>query len=338
MSIDKDIPSLNRNSYKESTTVANQPGKVVINPDGTNVGTSAGIPSTTGQKTMANSLGVVIASDQSAIPITSTDLGTTADASASTDTGTFSLISLIKRLLTKLPGLGQAVMASSQPVVIASNQSTLPINGATASATANAGNPVKIAAVNNTTSPTYTDGQVGDLQMNTRGALLTTLMVQNSGTAMRNLADNVDAVAVSSTAFNLTIMGRNTVYNGTTWDRQPGNTVGAFSAIKGGLMPDSTALNTYAVRITTNTTTTPTASLGYISSIGISTESIGTTSTIKIQDKSGTPLVLVPAVTTTTAGLTIYNFQTPIKMTGGIDVITAGAAAATVDVWINYYQ
>jgi hypothetical protein len=102
--------------------------------------------------------------------------------------------------------------------------------------------------------------------------------------------------------------------------------------------PTATTLNTYSVRITTNTTTTPTASTAYISSIAVSTEAIGTTSTIKIQDKQGTPLVLVPAVVTTTQGLVIYNFGTAIKMVSGIDIITAGAAAATVDVWINYYQ
>ena len=54
------------------------------------------------------------------------DLGSQADPPAVSDTGTSSLIALTKRLLTKIPILGQNVMANSQPVVIASNQTDIP--------------------------------------------------------------------------------------------------------------------------------------------------------------------------------------------------------------------
>lgn len=99
-------------------------------------------------------------------------------------------------------------------------------------------------------------------------------------------------------------------------------------------------LTPYSVRLTSNTTTTPVASTAYISTIAISSEVTGTTSTMTIQDKQGTPLKLVNGFSTTvlTTTPTIVNFQTPVKMTSGIDVITAGAVAATVDIWINYYQ
>lgn len=101
-----------------------------------------------------------------------------------------------------------------------------------------------------------------------------------------------------------------------------------------------TSLNTYATRITSNTTTSPTSSTAYISSITITTEVAGTTSTVTIRDKQGTPQVLVNGLTTTAASLTptVLNFQTPVKMTSGIDIVTAGAVAGTVDVWVNYYQ
>lgn len=105
-----------------------------------------------GQATMANSSPVVIASDQSTLPVSvsggataanqttantslnniDTDLGAKADAAASTDTGTFSLIAFIKRglqnwttLQAKIPSLGQTTMSSSLPVTFASNQSNL---------------------------------------------------------------------------------------------------------------------------------------------------------------------------------------------------------------------
>lgn len=108
----------------------------------------------------------------------------------------------------------------------------------------------------------------------------------------------------------------------------------------GGLFPAGTVLNTYSNHIITNTTNTPTSSTAYISCISISSEVAGTTSTVTIQDKQGTPLKLVNGLSTTTLTTipTVVDFQTPVKMVSGIDIVTAGAVAATVDVWINYYQ
>ena len=126
-----------------------------------------------------------------------------------------------------------------------------------------------------------------------------------------------------------------------TWTVQPGNSVNTTPWLVNALLnPSGTLLNTYSTRITTNTTTTPTSSTAYISSITISSEVAGTTSTLTIQDKQGTPLKLVNGLTTVavTTTPTILNFQTPVKMTSGIDIITAGVAAATLDIWINYYQ
>lgn len=121
---------------------------------------------------------------------------------------------------------------------------------------------------------------------------------------------------------------------------QPGNTANTTPwLVNAALNPSGTALNTFSVHLTSNTTTTPVASTAYISSISISNEVGGTTSTITVQDKSATPLKLVNGVATTalTTTPTVINFQSPVKMTSGIDIITAGVVAATVDVWVNYY-
>jgi hypothetical protein len=113
-----------------------------------------------------------------------------------------------------------------------------------------------------------------------------------------------------------------------------------FTTGDGGLIPTGTALNTYSTLITTNTTTTPTASTAYVSSIVVSVTTAGTTSTLTVRDKQGTPITLVNALSTAalSVGDTTFNFQTPIKMVSGIDIVTAGAAAATVSVFVNYYQ
>lgn len=55
------------------------------------------------------------------------DLGQASDAAATTDSGSFSLISLFKRLLQKMPQLGQNTMSQSQAVAIASDQSSIPV-------------------------------------------------------------------------------------------------------------------------------------------------------------------------------------------------------------------
>lgn len=119
-----------------------------------------------------------------------------------------------------------------------------------------------------------------------------------------------------------------------------GNSITVDGSINAGLNPAGTTLNTYSIHLTSNATTTPTSSTAYISSIAISNEVGGTTSTVTIQDKQGTPLKLVSGLATTalTTVPTIISFSTPVKMVSGIDIITAGAVAATVDVWINYFQ
>lgn len=251
------------------------------------------------------------------------------------------------------------------------------VTGEIASAATDSGNPVKIGGVYNSTKPTFTTGQRGDAQLDSRGNMQTTIFASDTNIPVVAHVDNADAVAASSSGRNLGTIARNTVFNGTTYDRartilDATNSVGTgiqaaglvaqfddtsptaitenqfgnvrMSATRELYTVDrpinGTALNTYAVRITTNTTTTPTSSTAYISSITITTEVAGTTSTVTIRDKQGTPQVLVNGLTTTAASLTptVINFQTPVKMVSGIDIITAGAVAGTVDVWVNYYQ
>lgn len=83
----------------------------------------ANLPGTLGQKTAAGSTSVVLSSDG---PF-STNFGLQADAAATTDTGSFSLVAFIKRglqnwtaLLAKIPALGGAAPAASVPVTEAS--------------------------------------------------------------------------------------------------------------------------------------------------------------------------------------------------------------------------
>ncbi|MCC5644788.1 hypothetical protein LC607_17950 [Nostoc sp. CHAB 5824] len=82
------------------------------------------LPVTLGTKTAANSLPVTLSSDGAF----STNFGSTSDSAATTDTASFSLIALFKRLLSVTLAKGQAVMASSISVAIASNQTAIPVS------------------------------------------------------------------------------------------------------------------------------------------------------------------------------------------------------------------
>lgn len=69
--------------------------------------------------------------------------------------------------------LGQKAMAASLSVVVASDQSTVPVGGNVASGATDSGNPVKAGGKYNSTLPTLTDGQRGDVQLDSRGRLRT---------------------------------------------------------------------------------------------------------------------------------------------------------------------
>jgi hypothetical protein len=93
---------------------------------------------------MASSSPVVIASDQSAVPVSGAFFQATQPVSAVTlplPTGA-STEATLSSLNGKVPVQGQALMAASVPVTIASNQSTVPVSGAFFQAT----QPVSIAA------------------------------------------------------------------------------------------------------------------------------------------------------------------------------------------------
>jgi hypothetical protein len=77
------------------------------------------LPTALGQGTMAQSLKVVLASDQSTIVVSATattnldtNLGAKADAVATTDTGTFSLIALIKKVAQNITAVGAQLPAT----------------------------------------------------------------------------------------------------------------------------------------------------------------------------------------------------------------------------------
>lgn len=64
---------------------------------------------------------------------------------------------------------GQAPSANSSPVVIASDQSAVPVQGNVAGGATDTGNSVKTGGVYNTSLPTYSSGQRADAQYDQNG-------------------------------------------------------------------------------------------------------------------------------------------------------------------------
>lgn len=94
-------------------------------------------------------------------------------------------------------------------------------------------------------------------------------------------------------------------------------------------------------RIAANGTFTPVAVSCVLKQIVYSCSNAGTTWTLQIQDKAGTPNIIVPAIALVVGGPNIVLspfWISPIPMDAGIDIITAGAAAGVVFVWLEFGQ
>jgi hypothetical protein len=91
----------------------------------------------------------------------------------------------------------------------------------------------------------------------------------------------------------------------------------------------------FATHITTNTTVTAVSTTVYVKTIVITCTAPGTTETIVIKNKEGTPKTIYQSGTLV-AGTTVIDASASIQSVGGIDITTAGGGAATVDVFITY--
>lgn len=100
---------------------------------------------------------------------------------------------------TKTPALGQTTMASSSPVAIASDQTKIPVEGNVAAAASDSGNPVKVGGVYNSTLPTYTNGQRGDIQLDAKGRQIMSLAYGTKDVSTAALSANA---TYTSTVFD----------------------------------------------------------------------------------------------------------------------------------------
>ena len=102
-------------------------------------------------------------------------------------------------------------------------------------------------------------------------------------------------------------------------------------------IPGGPVVTKKQIHFTTKTTNTPVSSTCTLYAIVINTSNAGTSWTLTVQDKQGTPAILISALTLATSqNPLVYTFPQGIKMTSGIDVTTGGTTAGVADIWVTY--
>jgi len=325
-STDKSLLQIAADVSKESTGTAGQDGNVVINPDGSNI---AGGGGSGGAVTIADGANVA--------------QGTTTDAAYASGAGT--VVAILKGIFARLRG-GQATMANSLPVTMASDQSALSTTatGNVASGATDSGNPVKAGGVYNSTEPTLTTGQRGDIQLDANGNQIVAGSVASGATDAGNpikvggrynsappslstgqradlqqtsnghlkirlfssgdndISTQVDTSSdgVGASAFRLAVANLGYTFNGTSWERERSNI-------------DTASLITASAATTSQTGADQTNQTGRGIKVVLDMTSAGTGSvTLTIQGKDAAsgkyyPLLAGAAVTTNSTNVyTVY--------------------------------
>lgn len=227
----------------------------------------------------------------------------------------------------------QATGASYTLIATAGNSPSPPpnifatTNGNVASGATDSGNPNKVGGVFNTTLPTFTNGQRGDLQISTRGGLYTILGDLNGLLATVSLGGS-DAIAA---AIGLVVQSRGSVFNGTNWDRQYSGAAAATAG--GGLGAAAVEENgrTFS-NITTATTTTVKSGKGNLHTLCLNT--VAASGVVTVYDNtagSGTKILTITNPLTLLAmGPLCGTYD--IAFSTGLTVVTTG----TQDITVSY--
>lgn len=201
---------------------------------------------------------------------------------------------------TNLP-VSQATAANLNAAVV----------GNVASGATDSGNPVKIGGIFNTTLPTLTNGQRGDIQQDANGNTRSRLVGSSSaGVDAYTNSALAWVMANSATSGGTTVLPLATTgaaYNGSTWDRLRGNTVGlavlpngmsaqrwSYAAASGGISNTTTAVTIKAA-----------AGAGLkncVASLQLSADALGTATEFAIRDGAGGTVLWRTKIQT--AGLT----------------------------------
>lgn len=194
------------------------------------------------------------------------------------------------------------------------------VQGAVASGAADSGNGVKVAGVNMTTLPTLTNGQRGDLQVDTNGNLRT-LDVQALVTGTDAFSNSLlgyprgNGSGTSSIVIQATAPS---IFNGSTWDRQRGTAANGTFVSPGGFS---------YTHITTAATTVIKSGAGSLHTICVNTVGAGATITVDDAASATTPTIAI------LSGATLGCYTYDVAFSVGLTIVTAITAPDITVSW-----
>lgn len=211
------------------------------------------------------------------------------------------------------------------------------VQGNSAPAATDSGNPVKVGGVYNSTLPTYTAGQRTDAQADSRGNLRVTLMRPDNTTNISSTSALADGSSNSVVSYAINGYGMN--YNGSTWDRQRGDANGlvvqpalsstfwSYAPPAGGLSNTTTALTMKAAA--------GASVRNYISAFQCAHDTLGGVTELVIRDgAAGTVLWRGRLGATNNENMNVL-FDPPLKGTANTLVEWAMTSAVTGVVYCN---
>lgn len=116
--------------------------------------------------------------------------------------------------------LGSIILVASDGTPLLTTNGVY-VQGSVASGATDAGNPVKVGGKYNSTRPTYTNGQRGDVQLSAKGAV-GVVYIDVNGNDIGNYFDSTYTDNLANVS-GLYVAARLTQFNGTGWDRRRGN-------------------------------------------------------------------------------------------------------------------
>jgi len=247
--------------------------------------------------------------------------GTTTDIAYTDATGAAAgtLVKVVKGLFVKL-------------------SNALVVSGNVASGATDSGAPVKSGGIYNSTLPTFTTGQRGDTQIDSRGGTWVSLKAAN-GTAGGNII--TPTASANTLTGGLVVNSQNLVYNGTNADFARGDVNGSvvqlamtgsrwlYAAASGGISNSTTAVTIAAAAGGTLR--------NYITGIQIFSDALGAATEIAVRDgAAGTVLWRGKIGTAGITGGEAIVFPVPLKGTANtlMEVVTL-TASVTGAVYFN---
>lgn len=201
------------------------------------------------------------------------------------------------------------------------------VGGNVASAATDSGNPVKVGGRYNATPPTLTDGQRGDVQMDTRGNTRVALTASNNtgadGFGNGSLGFVVNAGSTTNMLLGMASYG----FGGTNWDR--------FRSIQGDV---GTGVGVTAVEpagqlfsnITSATTTTVKSGTGILHRIIVNTLIGSATITVYNNTAGSGSKIATIALPSTITSDQPFELSYDLFFSTGLTIVTSGATDLTV--------